>query len=85
MTRPLLASLAACTLLLSTGCFFSKKSDRPKESSAIASEVEETFRKRWVDKRVSELTAQGAAADVARTQAENEFREKYGFKDAKKK
>lgn len=86
MTKHLFLTALIATLLSTTGCgLFSKKSGRPKESSAIASEVEETFRKRWVDKRVSELTATGVAAEAARTQADAEFREKYGFSDAKKK
>ena len=85
MTRPLLLlGLSAC-LAVTTGCgMFSKKPAREKESSAIASDVEETFRRRWMDKRVAELTAQGATADAARQQAEGEFREKYGFTPKKK-
>ena len=73
----LLLLLAASALVFSTGCVFGKK--KPKESSAIAGEVEETFRRRWVDKRVGELVAQGTAAEAARTQAETEFRERYRF------
>jgi hypothetical protein len=78
MTKLLLLTLAATTLLLSTGCFFSKKG-KTKESSAIAGEVEETFRRRWVDKRVQELAATGVPAETARAQAEAEFRDRYGF------
>jgi hypothetical protein len=79
MTKPLLLILSVATLTLSTGCLFSRKSRGAKEGSAIASENEETLRRRWVEKRVSELTAQGTAAEAARTQAESEFREKFGF------
>jgi hypothetical protein len=85
MTKHLLLTAAVIALALSTGCMFSKKSGKPKESSAIASENEETLRKRWVDKRMSELTAQGTAAETARLQAEQEFRQKFGFSEAKKK
>ncbi len=86
MIKPLLLTTLTASLALATGCsMFSKKNPNAKESSAIASEVEETYRRRWVDKRVSELTAQGTAAEVARTQAENEFREKYGFDQRPKK
>jgi hypothetical protein len=85
MTKRLLPVLLALTALLSSGCgLFSKKSDRPKESSAIAADVEETFRRRWVEKRVTELAAQGTEPTAARTQAENEFRERYGFTPRKK-
>lgn len=85
MTKPLLLAALAAVLALSSGCLFSKKSGRSKESNAIASEVEETYRKRWVDKRASELMAQGVAADAARAQADQEFNEKYGFNPHGKK
>ena len=84
MTKPLLIVALVSALALSSGCFFSKKGSKPKESNAIASETEETYRKRWVDKRAAELTAQGVAADTARTQADNEFTAKYGFNSSKK-
>jgi hypothetical protein len=32
-----------------------------------------------LDKRVGELVAQGTAADAARTKAETEFRDRYGY------
>ena len=83
MTKLLL--LSCLTLALTTGCLFSKKSAKPKESSAIASEVDESFRKRWTERRVAELVAQGKAADAARTQADSEFRERYEFTQAAKK
>lgn len=85
MTKTLLLSVVCTALMFSTGCLFSKKSGRPKESSAIAADVEETFRQRWMEKRVAELTAQGTAAEAARTQAQTEFREKYGFNPSAKK
>jgi hypothetical protein len=85
MTKPLfLLSLAAC-LVCTSGCGMFSKKGRVKENPAIASEVEETFRRRWVDKRVAELTAQGTAAEAARQQADTEFREKYGFTPAGKR
>ena len=79
MIKALLLSVSVASLVLSTGCLFSKKAQRAKESSAISADVEESFRKRWVDKRVGELTGQGTSSDTARTQAEAEFRERYGF------
>jgi hypothetical protein len=85
MTKAFLCSLCIATLFASTGCLFSKKSRRPKESSAIAADVEENFRRRWVEKRATELAAQGTAADIARTQAEAEFRERYDFTRAGQK
>ena len=47
-TALILATALVAALALSGGCLFSKKANRPKESSAISSEVEETFRVRWV-------------------------------------
>jgi hypothetical protein len=79
MTKALLLAASLSTLLLSSGCFFSKKTNRTKESSAISAEVEESFRKRWVEKRTAELTAQGSSGDAARAKAEAEFRERYGY------
>lgn len=76
-TRLLPALLVLC--LLTSGCLFSRKSDRPKESPLIAGEVEETFHRRWIEKRVGELAAQGVEPNAARTQAETEFRERYTF------
>jgi hypothetical protein len=80
MTKPLLLCTLVTAIALTSGCgMFSKKNPRAKESSAIASEVEESFRKRWMDKRVAELTAQGQTPEAARTQADGEFRERYAF------
>ena len=85
MPKHLLLSALAILLATSTGCFFSKKKPSVKESTAIAADVEESFRKRWVDKRAGELATAGTAADAARTQAEAEFRERFGFTRAGQK
>ena len=84
MIKGFLFVLCIATLCCSSGCLFSRKA-KTKESSAIAADVEESFRRRWVDKRVGELTARGTAAEVARTQAETEFRERYDFSRAGRK
>ena len=73
-----LTSLALAALL-TTGCLFSKKSNEPKENPAIAGSVEENFKVRWIDKRAADLTAQGKSADAARTQAADEFGQRYLF------
>jgi hypothetical protein len=85
MIKAFLLPLCVVTLVCSTGCLFSKKANRAKESSAISADVEESFRRRWVDKRAAEIAAQGVAADAARTQAENEFRERFVFTRAGQK
>ncbi len=66
-------------LLLFPGCLFSKRSSRPKENTSITGEVQDTFRKRWLDKRTAELVAQGRDAAAARAQAETEFSNAYDF------
>ena len=86
MTKRLL--ILGCTLVLafSSGCsLFSKKSGKSTEDAAIAGDVEESFRRRWIDKRAGELVAHGTPADAARTQAANEFAEKYAYTNAAKK
>ncbi len=74
-------------LVLATtgGCFHWGKNAKPKESSAIASEVEAGFKQRFVDKRAGELTAQGVGPEAARAKATEEFRAKYGFTGAAQK
>jgi hypothetical protein len=87
MTQRLLLSCIAAALLTTTGCsLFSKKSDKaPKDNGAISSEVEESLRRRWVEKRTSELVAAGVTADAARNQAAQEFRDKFEYTKAGKK
>jgi hypothetical protein len=79
MFRPLLLTAVICAAALGNGCLFSKKSNRPKEGSALASETEEAFRQRWLQQRTNELVAQGANAEAARSQASTEFRERFAF------
>ena len=80
----MIKSLLLCGLAfaLCSGCLVSKKS-APKSNPAISAEVEETFRKRWVDKRVAELVAGGATAESARPQAEADFVAAYNFPKGK--
>lgn len=85
MIKAFLCSVCLAALCLSSGCLFSKKTHRTKESSTIAADVEESFRKRWVEKRTGELTAKGTTADAAKTQAEGEFRERFGYMRAGQK
>ncbi len=79
MTKPLLLLALTVLALQASGCIFSKKPKTAKENPAIAADVEESFRRRWVEKRAAEIVVKGTAADAAKTQAENEFRERYGF------
>lgn len=77
--------LAVCIAASGSGCLFGKKSKKPKQNPAVASEVEGDFRQRWVDHRITEITATGTDAATARSQAEAEFREKYPYiRDHKK-
>lgn len=79
MTKRLLLALLAITTLFSTGCLFSRKSSHPKQSSKIASDVEQEFRARWMAKRVSDLAQQGVTGAAAQAQASREFQEKFTF------
>jgi len=79
MIKAISCCLCIATLACSSGCLFSKKAGRVKESSTIAADVEESFRQRWVAKRAAELVAQGTAADAAHTAAETEFRERFAY------
>jgi hypothetical protein len=85
MTRIGLLLALALVAALNSGCFLRRTPKPPKESTSIASEVEATFRQRWVDQRIGQLKAQGVAADAARAQAEAEFREKYEYLQGKAK
>ncbi len=85
MNKPLTLSVLLVFAAASSGCTLFRKSDRPKESSAIASDVEETFRRRWMDQRVGQIVAQGATPESARIQAETEFRERFAFAASAKK
>jgi hypothetical protein len=79
MKKVFLAATLVALLPLAGGCSLFSKKPRAKESTAIAGEVEATFRQRWMDKRVGELTAQGMPAEAARVQAGREFDERYQF------
>jgi hypothetical protein len=75
----LFAILAALTL--SGGCFNITK---PKP---IAGQVEESFKNRWIAKRMSELQASGKTTDPreARAIALEEFKKKYEYTSVSKK
>jgi len=72
----------AATSLCLAGCLFSKKPRKPKESKAIASQVDEEFKQRWIEKRTAELMTRGVSPDIARGQAIEEFRLNYGYTSA---
>lgn len=80
MRIPVLFALLAA-LTLSSGCFNFTK---PKP---IAGEVEESFKNRWIAKRMSELQASGKTTDPreARAIALEEFKKKYEYTAVSKK
>ncbi len=55
---------------------------KPKENPAVASEIEESFKQRWVEKRAADLVALGLRPDLARQQAIDEFGVRYGYTHA---
>ncbi len=83
MNRPF-ASLLIVTLAF-CGCFHSKKTAKPKESPAIATEMEQDFMQRYVEKRTAELVAQGATPMDAHAQAIADFKARYGYTNAARK
>lgn len=85
MTKRLFPPCLALALALSSGCLHSKTTAKPKDNPAITSETEEALKRRWIDRRVTELVAQGKTADDARAQAGTEFRERYGYTGAAQK
>ena len=78
MTKRALLILLAATMLLS-GCLFSRKHRKQKETGAIASDVEHEFKQRWVAKRVADLAAQGVTGAAAEEQANREYEQKFSF------
>jgi len=86
MKRLVTLSLAAVLLANSACHMFSKKKNpaAPKESPTMATDVEKDFMHRWIDKRSSDLVAQGKAPADARAQATAEFRSKFRYTEAAK-
>ncbi len=79
MTSRCLALLLLVAVPLSlTGCLGSKKN---RGTPHPAAELEESFKERWVTKRVGELLQAGAAADglQARRMALQEFQDRYEY------
>jgi len=72
-----MALAALATLGAAAGC----SSKKPKPSPRIAAEVEESFRQRWIAKRMGELQATGKAADArqARRMATDEFKQRFAY------
>lgn len=71
-----------CTLILlslvvlSAGCFHRPKQRTPE----IAADVEESFKQKWIAKRMGELQAAGVTdGREARRQATEDFSKKYGY------
>lgn len=86
MKRLPLVALAALMLVLFAGCshipFFSRfakksQSHAPKESSRIATDAEQEFKQRWVERRAAELVSQGKAPADARAQGSAEFDQRF--------
>lgn len=73
--------LCLASILALTAC-----SSKPKPNPAMATEVEEAFKARWIAKRMNELTQSGVTdAREARRQAAEEFKQRYEFTNAAQK
>jgi len=67
-------------LALAAGCKSNpNKPKKPKENPAMASEIEDSFKQRWVEKRANELMGLGLRPDLARQQALEEFKVRYQY------
>lgn len=88
MTPRLLVASITLLVAFSPGCSLlsrNKAEKPPKESKAPAQDVAQGFKKRWVDKRVAELTAQGLTTDAAQTRAAQEFSTNFEYLSPEKK
>lgn len=78
--RPSLLILLSLAFLFGGCLFHRKKVEKPKDNPEIATEVEQTFRQRWIAKRMGELQAAGVTDPrQARQQAADEFKAKYEY------
>lgn len=78
-THRVILCLIGATLLF-TGCFSLKK--KAPEDKSITTQVEQSFKQRWIERRSAELVGQGRPYDTAMNQAVREFRERYEFTGA---
>jgi hypothetical protein len=77
-----LVPIALTVLVATTGChmFSSKKNPAaPKESKTVAADVEKEFMQRWIEKRTTDLVAQGKSQQDAHSQAVAEFKVNYSY------
>lgn len=77
-TRCALLSIVLLLPVLAGCVGFRKKA----EDKSVTTQVEENFKRRWVEKRIAEITGQGVAQDEARQRALVEFRDKYEYTGA---
>jgi hypothetical protein len=82
--KRLVPFVLAAVLLSNSAChlFSKKKNPAPKESKTVAADVEKDFMVRWIDKRTSDLVAQGKPPMVAHEQAVAEFKASYSYTNA---
>ncbi len=78
-----------CLLIVLVAPFFvtSCSSSKKKEANAIAGQIEEGFKQRWIANRMKELQLSGEVPDArdARRKATEEFRTKYEYLPAASK
>jgi hypothetical protein len=72
----------AVAMLTGSGChLFSKKKNpvAPKESPYLATDTEQDFMRRWIDKRTTDLVAKGMNPEDAHFQAVADYKVAYAF------
>lgn len=74
-----LAVCLLCALPFFAGCLNRNKAP---EDKTITTQIEQSFKQRWIEHRSTELVGQGVAPDEARTRAIIEFRQRYEYTGA---
>lgn len=79
MFRVALSLLLASLAVSSSGCLFWKKKPHAAKPSYQCADLEASFKVRWLEKRTSELTAEGKTAAEAAARAEQEFAQQFAY------
>ncbi|HOD47598.1 MAG: hypothetical protein BWX86_02614 [Verrucomicrobia bacterium ADurb.Bin122] len=82
MPRAVFFLLAATVAVSASGCMFWKKKNKPAKPSYAVSELETSFKARWIEKRAADLVASGTNAAEATRMATEEFDGKFAYTKA---
>lgn len=82
MPRAVFFLLAATVAVSSSGCMFWKKKNKHAKPSYAVSELETSFKARWIEKRAADLVGSGKSASEATQLATQEFEQKFAYTKA---